>query len=99
MGVDGHRHAPAALLSGKDQVSIVLGGWVGLRAGLDGCGKSRPPTGIRSPDRPDRSEPLYRLNYPETCYSINKILYECACCVCICWLTNRPVKFTVEMTR
>jgi hypothetical protein len=38
-------------------------GWVGPRAGLDGCGKSRP-TGIRSPDRPARSESLYRLRYP-----------------------------------
>jgi len=37
---------------------------VGLRAGLDGCGKSRPPTGIRSPDSPARSEVLYRLSYP-----------------------------------
>jgi len=36
---------------------------VGLRAGLDGCGKSRP-TGIRSPDRPARSESLYRLSHP-----------------------------------
>ena len=39
------------------------GGWVSPRAGLDGCGKSRPPTGIRSPDRPARSESLYRLSY------------------------------------
>ena len=37
---------------------------MGPRAGLDGCGKSRPPTGIRSPDRPARSESLYRLSYP-----------------------------------
>ena len=36
---------------------------MGLRAGLDGCGKIRPPTGIRSPDRLDRSESLYRLSY------------------------------------
>jgi len=36
---------------------------VGFRAGLDGCGKFRP-TGIRSPDRPARSESLYRLGYP-----------------------------------
>ena len=36
------------------------GGWVGPRAGLDG--KSRP--GIRSPDRPARSESLHRLRYP-----------------------------------
>ena len=27
-----------------------IGGWVGLRAGLDGYGKS-PPIGIRSPER------------------------------------------------
>jgi hypothetical protein len=33
------------------------------RAGLDGCGKSRP-TGIRSPYRPARSESLYQLSYP-----------------------------------
>ena len=38
-------------------------GWVGPRAGLDGRGKSRP-NGIRSPDRPARSESLYRLSYP-----------------------------------
>jgi len=38
---------------------------VGPRAGLDGCGKTRPPpTGIRFPDRPARSESLYRLSHP-----------------------------------
>ena len=37
---------------------------MGPRASLDGCGKSGPPTGIRSPDRPARSESLYRLSYP-----------------------------------
>jgi hypothetical protein len=36
-----------------------IGGWVGPKAGVDGCGISRP-TGIRSPDRPVRSESLYR---------------------------------------
>jgi hypothetical protein len=39
------------------------GGLVGPRAGLDRCEKSRPPTGIRSPDRPARSQSLYRLSY------------------------------------
>jgi hypothetical protein len=38
---------------------------VGPRAGLDGCEKSRP-AGIRSPDRPARSESLYRLRYFDT---------------------------------
>ena len=28
-----------------------IGGWVGPRADLEGCGKLRLPTGIRSPDR------------------------------------------------
>jgi hypothetical protein len=36
---------------------------VGLKAGLDGCGKSRPH-GIHSPDRPARNQWLYRLSYP-----------------------------------
>jgi len=41
-----------------------IGCWVDPTAGLDGCGKSRPPpTGIRSPDHPVRSESLYRLRY------------------------------------
>ena len=40
-----------------------IGGWVGPRAGLDRCGNSRP-TGIRSLDRPARSQSLYRLLYP-----------------------------------
>jgi hypothetical protein len=36
---------------------------VGPRTGVDGYGKSRS-TGIRSPDRPARSQSLYRLSYP-----------------------------------
>ena len=38
------------------------GGWVGPRAGLDGCGKSHPHRD-RSLDRPTRNESLYRLSY------------------------------------
>jgi len=34
-----------------------IGGWVGPRVGLDGCGKCRP-------HRPARSESRYRLSYP-----------------------------------
>jgi len=39
---------------------------VGPRAFRDASGKSRP-TGIRSPDRPVRSESLYQLSYPGPC--------------------------------
>ena len=50
----------------KGPVPIVQeAGWAS-RAGLDGCAKSRPPTGIRSPDRPARSQSLYRLSYRGT---------------------------------
>jgi hypothetical protein len=35
---------------------------VGLNAGLDGCGKSGPPTGVRYPDRPARSKSLYKID-------------------------------------
>ena len=39
-----------------------VGGWVGFGAGLDGCGKSRPPTGIRSPDEIDVGEDINEYN-------------------------------------
>jgi len=42
-GVGGQRQALAAVLPGKRPGTHCIGGWVGLRAGLDGCGKSRPP--------------------------------------------------------
>jgi len=63
MGVRGQRHAPAAPYPRERPGTHCTGGCVGLRAGLDWCGKSRP-TGIRSPDRPARRQSLYRLRYP-----------------------------------
>ena len=56
-GVGGQRHAPAALSSGKRHGTHCTGGWVGRRGGLDGA-ENLSPTGIRSPDRPARSESL-----------------------------------------
>jgi hypothetical protein len=41
-GVGGQRHAPAALLPGTRPGTQGIGGWVGPRVCLDGCGKSRP---------------------------------------------------------
>jgi hypothetical protein len=58
----GQRHSPAALPPGKRPGTRFSGGWVGLSDGLDECGKS-PPPGIRSPNRPPRSESLYRLSH------------------------------------
>ena len=56
---------------------------MGLKAGLDWRGKSRP-TGIRSPDRPARRQSLYRLRYPAHQLrqerSINRIKYFSSFC-------------------
>jgi hypothetical protein len=38
----GQRHAPAALLPVQTHGIHCIGGWVGPRVGLNGCGKSRP---------------------------------------------------------
>jgi hypothetical protein len=47
---------------GKDPVPIVQGaGWA---PGPVWMGGKSSPTGIRSPDRPARSQSLYRLSYP-----------------------------------
>jgi len=53
------------------------GGWVGLRDDLEGYEKARP---LRNsiPDRPTRSESLYRLSYIGSLIYINVFL-----CVCI----------------
>ena len=63
-GVRGQRHAPAALYPRERPGTHCTGVWVGPRAGLDRCGKSRPPPGIDPPDRPARSQSIYRLSYP-----------------------------------
>ena len=49
MRVGGQLHAPVALPPGKRPGTNCIGGWVGPRAGLDGCGKSRPQPGFDPP--------------------------------------------------
>jgi hypothetical protein len=51
---------PRSLYPGEIPGTPCKGGWVDPRADLNGCGISHPPTGIRSLDRPARSESLYR---------------------------------------
>ena len=41
MRLDGQRHAPASLPPGKRTGTHFIGGWLGPRVSLDGCGKSR----------------------------------------------------------
>jgi len=58
--VRGQRHAPAALYPWERPGTHCTGGWVGPRAGLDRCDKSRP----HRDSIPGPSSPLYRLRYP-----------------------------------
>ena len=44
-GVGCQRHAPAALPRERPDTHCI-GGWMGLRSGLEGCGKSRPSPGF-----------------------------------------------------
>ena len=64
MGVSGQHLAPAALPPGKTRYPLYwrLGGPQG-RPGRMRKISPPPHTGIRSPDRPSRSESLYRLSY------------------------------------
>ena len=62
-GVGGQRHAPTALPRERPG-TYCIGGWVGPRAGLDRCGKSRRRRDSIPGPPPTRSESLYRLSYP-----------------------------------
>jgi hypothetical protein len=67
--VVGLRHASTVLPPGKKLSNIYCAAvWVGPSAGVDGCTEGLAPTGIRSRDRPPRSESLYRLRYPGPIY-------------------------------
>ena len=58
MGMDVQRHSTPGKRPGIQCTAL----WVGPRASLDGA-EYLAPTEIRSPDRPARSESLYRLDY------------------------------------
>ena len=69
---------PGCFNPGSDPVPIVQE--AGLASGLvwTGAENLTSPTGIRSPDRPARSESLYRLSYPGSPYIIIII-------ICLSW--------------
>jgi hypothetical protein len=86
---------PRSLYPGERPGTHCTGGWVGSRAGLDMCEKSHPhrdffyliqgtstytQKDIRSPDRPARSQSLYRLSYPA--HSSDVYCYEICCALC-----------------
>ena len=77
MGVGGQRHAPTALSPGKTRYPLYrrLGGpqgpvWTDAE-------NLAPLTGIRSPDRPARSESLYRLSYRGPSFLAETLIMFC----------------------
>jgi hypothetical protein len=66
----------SGLIRLSDPELTVQAGWVGPRAGLDGCWKSRP-IGIRSPDRRANSTSLYRPRFhgPQCVYTHTHITH------------------------
>ena len=63
----GQQHASATLYPREKPCSHFTEGWVGPRASLDMCGKSRPHR-YSIPDRPAPSQSLYRLSYLRPLY-------------------------------
>jgi len=61
MRVGGQRKSTAALRPGERPGTHCIGGWVGPRAGLDRCGKSRVPPGPSNPWRVAKPIALKRL--------------------------------------
>ena len=75
-GVRGQRHALAAFTPRKDPVLIVQeAGWAKGPVWTDA--ENLAPTGIRWPDRPARSQSLYRPRYPAhlSHQGKNKLIY------------------------
>ena len=65
MALGGQLHAPTALPPGKRPGTHCIGGWVGPRVGLDGCGKILPPPGFD----PRTVQPVAR--FQQCCTLIN----------------------------
>ena len=65
-GVRGQRHAPAALYPRERPGTHCTEGWLAPGPVWTGA-ENLTPTGIRSPDRPARSQSLYQLSYPLQC--------------------------------
>jgi hypothetical protein len=76
-----------SLPPGKTRYTYCTGGWLGPRVGLDRW-KISPPTGIRSPDRPARSQSLYRLSYSTHLLSGRSWIFK----LCFRWTSHLKIK-------
>jgi hypothetical protein len=94
MGVGGQHHASAALPPGKRHDIHCTEGWLGPRAGLDGCWKISPPPGFDPPDRPTSSDSLNRLSYrgPITEFDCTNFNFKHVTCPARSEACSAPVK-------
>ena len=84
--VGGQRNAPAALPPGKKPGTHCIGGWVGPRAGLKWCGKSRP----HRDSIPGSSKPR-RFGVPTTLSRpTNTNALKCDCFIYVLCLQKNP---------
>jgi len=75
MGCGDQPHAPAAYTHGKEKLPILQeAGWA--TGPVCTGAEDLAPTGIRSPDRPARSQSLYRLSYPAHIIKVNQSRYR-----------------------
>ena len=86
MEICGQRHAPAVLTQGKKPGTYCIGGWVGPRAGLKGCGKSRQHRdSIPGPSNPGR------IAIPATLSRrTNTTALKCCCLTYVLCLQKKP---------
>ena len=72
-GVSGQQHASAVLYPGRSRYPLYRR--LCRPQGRSGRAENLAPTGIRSPDRPARSQSLYRPSYPDTYIYIYIYMY------------------------
>jgi hypothetical protein len=87
MRMVGQRHAPAALPPAKKPGTHFIGSWVGPRAGLKWCGKSRPHwDSIPGPSNHWRVAIPTELSRPTTTTAL-----KCHCLIYVLCLQKNPV--------
>ena len=94
MQVGGQHHAPTALAPGMRPGTLCTRGWVGPRAGLDGCGKSRPPPGFDSRTSQPVASPYtgYAIAPPPPAFLLNTFrMFALRCCITIFYQPEIPL--------
>jgi len=86
MGVGGQHHAPAASTPGKDPVPILQEVWWAPGPVWTG-GKSRPHRNS-IPDRPARSQSLYRLSYLAHTFLLRRVSNTRSSVDCRSWMVK-----------